>query len=343
MRKYILVILCLILLTGCSFGKGKEPKKIEGNNPTYYSAGSIDYDDNQYENVLVSDYTKYKEIVGHFATITDIKESDFESYEFLAIGIKTSGCNQNFKDIVDATIKGKAVNITFTYELQCGLCAPEKALFFVRFNKGEIPEGYSVNVIGEALNTVDCPENVDYKPVIYLYPIKTSKVNVTFKYPERLTTTYPKYVDNWTVTASPNGNLYDEKTNKNYYALYYESLTKISKGVRDIGFVVKGSDTISFLEDKLSKLGLTEREANEFIMFWLPKLERNSYNYIYFNTLEEVNEDMPIEVNPKPDTMIRIIMEFKPLDKPIKVNEQVITTPIRKGFTLVEWGGTKIN
>ena len=351
MKKYLFIFVCLILITGCSFFK-KNPnsnsnsnsnKNITGNNPTYFSAGSIDYDDNTYENVLVTDYSKYKEIVNHFATITDIKEEDFNTYEFLAIGVKTSGCHENFKKIIDAQIKGKTVNITFTYELQCGLCAPEKALFFVRFNKGEIPEGYSVNVTGEAINTVDCPEGVDYKPVIYLYPTKTTDVSVKFAKPELLTTTYPKYENAWTVTATKDGNLYDQKTNRNYYALYYESLTSISKGVRQEGFVVENKNTIKFLEDKLSKLGLTERESNEFIMYWLPKLEQSKYNYIYFNTLEEVNADMPIEVNPKPDTMIRIIMEYKPLSEPINVKEQVIITPERKGFTLVEWGGTKIN
>jgi len=34
-------------------------------------------------------------------------------------------------------------------------------------------------------------------------------------------------------------------------------------------------------------------------------------------------------------------MEFKPLDKPIKVQEQKIITPKRTGFTVVEWGGTE--
>ena len=45
------------------------------------------------------------------------------------------------------------------------------------------------------------------------------------------------------------------------------------------GFVVEGKDTIKFLEEKLKQLGLTDKEADEFIIYWLPKLENNKYNY----------------------------------------------------------------
>ena len=41
------------------------------------------------------------------------------------------------------------------------------------------------------------------------------------------------------------------------------------------GFCVKGEDTAAFLEDALSKLGLNRKEANEFIVYWLPLMEQN--------------------------------------------------------------------
>ena len=89
-------------------------------------------------------------------------------------------------------------------------------------------------------------------------------------------------------------------------------------------------------------LGLTEREANEFIIYWLPVLEANEYNYIRFETMEEINENMPLEIRPTPDTVIRIVMEFKGLERPIEVKEQQLVTPTRTGFTVVEWGGTEL-
>ena len=38
-------------------------------------------------------------------------------------------------------------------------------------------------------------------------------------------------------------------------------------------------------------LGLNDREAEEFIVYWLPKLEENKYNLIRFETAEEINPE----------------------------------------------------
>jgi len=181
------------------------------------------------------------------------------------------------------------------------------------------------------------------KPIIYLYPTEEICVNVKVCYPNKLTHTFPKYNQStgWNVMAKPNGDLIDLNTKRNLYALYWEGINNFKIDMTK-GFVVEGKDTISFLEKHLALLGLNEREANEFIIYWLPKLENNNYNWIYFVDIEEINRDMPLIVTPKPDTMIRVFMQFKAIGKPIKTQEQVITTPIRNGFTLVEWGGTEL-
>ncbi len=180
------------------------------------------------------------------------------------------------------------------------------------------------------------------KPIIYLYPEKTTEISVKVGNPQNLTHTYPKYETGWFVTAEPNGNLTDTKTNKHYYALYWEGKNTIKPNMKE-GFVVKGQDTIPFLEEKLSQLGLNEREANEFIIYWLPKLESSPYNFIRFQKIEEQNQNMPLDITPKPDTLIRVTMEFKNLVKPIVVKEQILPpTPVRTGFVAVEWGGTDI-
>ena len=69
---------------------------------------------------------------------------------------------------------------------------------------------------------------------------------------------------------------------------------------------------------------------------------KNEYNYIRFATLEEINNNMPLELSVDPDTLIRVLMQYKPLDKYMKVKEQELVTPDRNGFTVVEWGGTEI-
>ena len=178
------------------------------------------------------------------------------------------------------------------------------------------------------------------KPIIYIYPEEDMDVEVTVSNPEKFTVTYPKYEDGWKVKALTDGTLID-KNNKKYYALYWEG-NGDKDSINKDGFVVKGEDSASFLEEKLEILGLNYKERNEFIMYWLPKLESNKYNYIRFKTREEIDNNMKLNINPKPDTLIRVMMEYKGLDKKIKLKEEKLTKVERKGYTVVEWGGTEI-
>ena len=91
---------------------------------------------------------------------------------------------------------------------------------------------------------------------------------------------------------------------------------------KEVASIVKGEDALSFLEEKLEILGLNYKEQEEFIIYWLPKLDSNKYNYIRFETLEEQNNNMPLLITPKPDTLIRINMEYMPLDEKIDIKEQ---------------------
>ena len=180
------------------------------------------------------------------------------------------------------------------------------------------------------------------KPIIYLYPEETTELSVTLGKPENITCSYPKYdKDGWQVIAEPNGNIIDKQTGKNLYSLYWEGINNNNVEFKE-GFVVKAEDTIKFLEEKLAILGLNERESEEFIVYWLPKLQENKYNLIRFASMDEINESMPLNFSVQPDTVIRVLMQYKGLDKPIEIKEQQLTTPERKGFVAVEWGGSEI-
>lgn len=183
---------------------------------------------------------------------------------------------------------------------------------------------------------------MDDKPIIYLYPEEEQLVEVKLLKEQNITVSYPKYNNSWQVIAKPNGDLKDIKTNRNLYGLYYEAKNNESKINLEEGFCVKKENIVSFLEEKLSILGLNEREANEFIIYWLPRLEKKEYNYIRFASISEINKIIPLEVSPQPDTIIRVLMEFKGLNKEIKVKEQELSKVNRNGFVLVEWGGTEL-
>jgi hypothetical protein len=185
------------------------------------------------------------------------------------------------------------------------------------------------------------PMQTAKKPVLYLYPEKEETVTVKLNFPGKLTCTYPAYRDGWTVRAEPDGTLTDCTDGKTYSYLYWEGKTNARYDMTE-GFVVKGSDTAEFLQSKLSYLGLKPREYNEFIVYWLPILQKNPYNLIRFAG-KDYAESTPLTITPKPDSVLRVMMLYRPLASPVPVKPQTLQPFERKGFTVVEWGGMRVN
>ena len=131
---------------------------------------------------------------------------------------------------------------------------------------------------------------------------------------------------------------FDTKTGRNLYCLYWEGNQKQEYEFKD-GFVVAGKDSAKFLEEKLSIIGLNAKERNEFIMYWLPIIESNEHNLIYFELTEELQKQNELIITPQPDTLIRIRMHVMKVDKNTKIKEQYLSTQDRIGFTAIEWGG----
>lgn len=176
------------------------------------------------------------------------------------------------------------------------------------------------------------------KPILYLYPKKKTKVTVSFAHPELLETTYPKFIEKWEMTASPNGDLYDN-SGKYYYGLYWDE-TKVHSVDFSSGFYVEKDEAIDFLEEKLSIIGLNDKERNEFIMYWLPILEKNEKNLVYFELTEEREKVNQLFITPKPDSLLRLVIHVKKVNEKTSIQEEILPTFKRKGFVAVEWGGT---
>ncbi|MBD3840154.1 MAG: hypothetical protein IE878_07225, partial [Epsilonproteobacteria bacterium] len=69
------------------------------------------------------------------------------------------------------------------------------------------------------------------------------------------------------------------------------------------------------------------------------KLQTSPYYQIKLLDRDFLDKNMKLSIKPKPQTLIRVIFEFKALDKKIKLPTPDIKTPNRDGFTVVEWGG----
>lgn len=177
------------------------------------------------------------------------------------------------------------------------------------------------------------------KPVIYLYPEEETQVTVELEFNGKLTSVYPAYDNGWTVTACPDGTLIDEQ-GREYYCLFWEGESNVQYDLSS-GFVVPGNETEAFLENTLATLGLTDKEADEFMIYWLPRMQENPYNLISFQQ-ELYTDNAKLTISPTPDSMLRVFMAWKALEEPVEVSEPSLAEFERTGFTVVEWGGAEI-
>lgn len=215
------------------------------------------------------------------------------------------------------------------------------------------------------------PQPTD-KPVIYLYPEQEMTVDVDIVYRGDLTVLYPagvvqkdvmisgteaawkedlsnsvagnkatdkRDVVSWQVTARPDGTLMDHADGKEYSYLFWEGNPDGVAYDFSKGYCVAGEDTAAFLQDILPQIGLTPREYNEFIVYWLPQMQENPYNIISFQA--DVYTDLAwLQVDPQPDSVLRVFMAVKPSLVYVEMEPQEFEPFMRDGFTVVEWGGT---
>lgn len=97
-----------------------------------------------------------------------------------------------------------------------------------------------------------------HKPVIYLYPEQTQTVNVQLDYQGELIADYPVYdqeMKGREVIASPEGTLINKADGKEYSYLFWEGEPRETPNY-DLseGFLVKGSETRDFLQEKLAEI-----------------------------------------------------------------------------------------
>lgn len=198
---------------------------------------------------------------------------------------------------------------------------------------------YEGDLVSIEESTFSPDPNIAYKPVIYLYPEEACEVSVSLDLDGELMISAPVYQDGWTVKASPDGTLTDAD-GKQYDYLFWEAKLNADYDLSK-GFCVRGEDTGAFLNDALEKLGLTRHEADDFIDFWLPVMEKNPYNVISFQT-DAYTDAAGLNISPQPDTVIRVFMTYYAADSAVDLPAQELTAPERSGFTAVEWGGSMV-
>lgn len=193
------------------------------------------------------------------------------------------------------------------------------------------------------------PSRAVGKPIIYLYPEKEIDLHLKLNLDGKIGYTYPKIKNNsWQVKAYPSGRLVEKESKRELYSIFWDGQMNFKDEYND-GFIVKSENLESFFEDKLSHIGLNYKEMQEFIVYWAPRMKANKTNFIRFS-FKEYQSKAKLKLSPiEPETSIRFLMMYKNADNKNAnmdakdIVEQKLPSFERKGFTLVEWGGTNLD
>lgn len=181
------------------------------------------------------------------------------------------------------------------------------------------------------------------KPAIYLYPQKSTDINVKLKIDGNITVSDPVYdaIKGWNVYASPDGTIqqFNNLTMKQFPYLYYEANLNGIKAPEQ-GFVYAKGDLKSKLTGMLSTIGFNQNEISDFLSYWIPRLNEKPYYFVTLLPENVINEKETLDMSVHPDTIIRSRVIFEGLDSPISVAPINIPTHVRKGFVLADWGGS---
>jgi hypothetical protein len=183
------------------------------------------------------------------------------------------------------------------------------------------------------------------KPVVYLYSNKPLNARVIVKPKGSFLFTYPKYNSGWNVELDGKDHLL--VNGKEYPYLFWEAQTKEISILKEnevvLGEIVKQNEVVTFLENKLREIGFNAREQTDFITYWAPRMLKEESYLVQFVIDEAYEKNIAsMKITPKPDVMKRVFMLFQKAELGMKPKKQEFTPIMRKGFTVIEWGGTEL-
>ena len=155
MKKILLTILLVICLTGCDL-LTKEEDLDDYEKVKYYEGGHIDSDRIAYRNMLITDYAKLQEVLNHYNIKTEIKEENFEKYNYLILVGEDRYCNGKIDSLAGIKLEDDEIYARFNINKTCNECAIEFYLYFVELDKNKYNEEKVVQYEYNPINNVYC-------------------------------------------------------------------------------------------------------------------------------------------------------------------------------------------
>jgi hypothetical protein len=178
------------------------------------------------------------------------------------------------------------------------------------------------------------PEVLFKKPNIYLYPKEHRILKIKVEPRGYITRSIPNYNGQWQVAVDP-----QSKIDNQYDFLFYEAMIHYPFALNE-GWIADRERFPSTMNLVLTEIGLNAKEKEDFLQYWLKELKwEKDYYRVYYLDSNEVSKAIKLDVTPEPDSLLRAFFVFVPDDNPSTLKEPNITPFVRKGFTVVEWGG----
>jgi hypothetical protein len=177
------------------------------------------------------------------------------------------------------------------------------------------------------------------EPVLYLYPEAEQAVRVRVG-GVAIARSAPRAIANeWSVVARPDGRVRGAGGALHDYLFWEGEGGRFSFPSR--GAVVARDDVEDFLRRSVVTLGLRGREVHEFVDTWTPRLTRYERVAIAFHDRETIDRLAPMSIEPAPDHVIRLLMDWRPVAEGHVLAPQRLRDVARPGggFVAVEWGG----
>ena len=229
---------------------------------------------------------------------------------------------------------GFSTTLTTDEQGRWGLGNLEEGSYEISFEYTEMPFGFTV-VNGSG---TDYLEYAFMEPVqgaapnLYLYPEVATDVQVTLSFPSggHVTVSEPEYGSGWDVHVEPDGTI-----DGSYGYLFYEAALPQDYDT-STGWVLDGLDLEDELRSLLAELGHDPTEIDDFVEFWVPELEGYPWYAVYPQDPESL---VQLHITPAPDSILRTLWVFHPLNYPIALVEPAPPIPfVRDGFVAAEWG-----
>jgi len=181
----------------------------------------------------------------------------------------------------------------------------------------------------------DEEEKMVYKPNIYIYPneVIDLTLKITFPMGGKIVTSIPEYGSGWSFVVDTSGLI-----DNTYSYLFYESIQP-DVWQRNYGWCIKTDTLEIFIRQNMSEYGFNDKEINDFIEYWIPRLNDYPYYSLYPQTNCIIDDVVQLEFSKQPENILRLFYSIHGRNSFLdKLKAPTIDKFIREGYFVTEWG-----